>query len=184
MTSAHKHHKISIQYPSYKCLPEKSCLHCLRILIMSWLFKDPAVIIKEIISWLFKDPIITVAWLNFDHAQSNSKKWPEDWKDQIAPNEFFSLKKQLIKFSCTYKPLLFWKNLKEFLKLIQSYQDVPFLGPNSRLRHMKNKGMQQSHALHQNSEATDMWKAACHPSCRRVVACDNFFFFYSKTYKL
>ena len=38
------------------------------------LFKDPVVIMKEIMSWLFKDPIVTVAWLNFDHAQSNSKK--------------------------------------------------------------------------------------------------------------
>ena len=42
--------------------------------IMSWLFNDPVVIMKEIMSWLFKDPIVTVAWLNFDHAQSNSKK--------------------------------------------------------------------------------------------------------------
>ena len=41
---------------------------------MSWLFKDPVVIMKEIMSWLFKDPIVTVAWLNFNHAQSNSKK--------------------------------------------------------------------------------------------------------------
>ena len=32
---------------------------------------------------------MTVAWLNFDHAQSNSKKWPKALKDQIAPNEFF-----------------------------------------------------------------------------------------------
>ena len=36
------------------------------------LFKDPVVIMKEIMSWLFKDPIVTVAWLSFDHAQSNS----------------------------------------------------------------------------------------------------------------
>ena len=105
-TSTHKHH-IFIQYPSHKCLPMKSCLDCLRILIMSWLFKDPVVIMKEIMfwlfkdpivimkvimswlfkdpvvimkeimSWLFKDPIVTVAWLNFDHVQSNSKKWPK-----------------------------------------------------------------------------------------------------------
>ena len=42
---------------------------------MSWLFKDPVVIMKKIMSWLFKDSIVTVAWLNFDHAQPNSKKW-------------------------------------------------------------------------------------------------------------
>ena len=57
--------------------------------IMSWLFKNPnhilfkdlAVIIlimKKSISWLFKDPIVIVAQLNFEHAQSNSKKWPKD----------------------------------------------------------------------------------------------------------
>ena len=41
LTSTHKHHIISIQYPPHKCLPEKSCLYCLRTLIMSLLFKDP-----------------------------------------------------------------------------------------------------------------------------------------------
>ena len=50
---------------------------------MSWLFidpdhvqtvKDPVVIMKEIKSWLFKDPIVTVACLNFENSQSNSKK--------------------------------------------------------------------------------------------------------------
>ena len=75
-TSTHKQHITSIQYPSYKCLPEKWCLDCFRILIMSWLFKDPAVIMKAIVSLLFKDPIVTVTWLNFNHAQSHSKKWP------------------------------------------------------------------------------------------------------------
>ena len=40
---------------------------------------------------LFKDPISSgLAW--FDHAQSNSKKWPKGYKDQIAPNDFFSRK--------------------------------------------------------------------------------------------
>ena len=62
---------------------------------MSWLFKDPVVIMKEIMSWLFKDPIVTVARLDFNHAQSNSKKWPKKIKMK------FFLEKQL-KFSCTY----------------------------------------------------------------------------------
>ena len=112
MTSTHKHHIITIQYPPHKCLPEKSCLHCLRILIMSWLFKDPVVIMKEIMSWLFKDPI-NIDLAQFDHAQSNSTEWPQSWKDQI-------------KFSCTYEPLSFCKIFKKFLELIQSYEDVPF----------------------------------------------------------
>ena len=66
---------------------------------MSWLIKDPVVIMKEIMSWLFKDPIIIVAWINFDHVQSNSKKWPKKLK---LPQMNFFLEKQLIKFSCTY----------------------------------------------------------------------------------
>ena len=52
--------------------------------IMSWLFKDPnyvlfkdpVVIMKEIMSWLFKD-LINSGLAQFDHGQSNSKKWPE-----------------------------------------------------------------------------------------------------------
>ena len=40
----------------------------------------------EIMSWLFKDPINS-GLAQFDHAQSNSKKWPKGYKDQIAPNE-------------------------------------------------------------------------------------------------
>ena len=101
LTSTHKYHMISIQYPSYKCLPEKLCLDCLWILIMPWLFKDPAVIMKKK-QVLTKDPIVTVAWLNSNYAQSNFKKWPK--KIQLPQMDFF-LKKQLIKFSFTYQPL-------------------------------------------------------------------------------
>ena len=109
--------------------------------ITPWVFKGPnpnyywilsvqgyhAVIMKLVImkemSWLFKDPIVTVAWLNFDHVQSNSKKWPT-----IIQMKLF-LEIQLIKFSCTYDTLLFCKILKIFLEPIQSYEDVPFLVP-------------------------------------------------------
>ena len=45
------------------------------------------------------------------------------------PDEFFSKKKQLIRFSCTYWPLSFCKILKQFFGPIQSYEDVPFSGP-------------------------------------------------------
>ena len=58
---------------------------------MSWMFKDLVVIMKEIMSWLFKNPINS-GLAQFDHAQSNSKKWPEGKKDQIPQNEFFSQK--------------------------------------------------------------------------------------------
>ena len=43
---------------------------------MSWLFKDPVVIMEEIMPWLFKDPTNS-GLAQFDHAQSNSKKWPK-----------------------------------------------------------------------------------------------------------
>ena len=47
----------------------------------------------------------------------------------------FFLKKQLIKFSCTYWPLSFCKILKKFLEPIQSYEDVPFSGPKWPICH-------------------------------------------------
>ena len=59
---------------------------------MSWMFQDPVVIMKEIKSWLFKDPLVTVAWLNFDHTDSNSKKWP---KKILFPQMRFFLHKQI-----------------------------------------------------------------------------------------
>ena len=40
------------------------------------LFKDPVVIMKEIMSWLFKDPINSDL-AQFDDAQWNDKKWPK-----------------------------------------------------------------------------------------------------------
>ena len=43
---------------------------------MSWLLKDPVVIMKEIMSWLIKDPINS-GLAQLDHAQSNSKKCPK-----------------------------------------------------------------------------------------------------------
>ena len=39
-------------------------------------FKDPVVIMKEIMSLLFKDPINS-GQAQFDDAQSNSKKWSQ-----------------------------------------------------------------------------------------------------------
>ena len=40
--------------------------------------------------WVFQDPIVTVAWLYFDYAQSNSKKWPK--KIKLPRINFFSQK--------------------------------------------------------------------------------------------
>ena len=68
--------------------------------IISWLFKDPVIIMKEIMLWLFKDPINS-GLAQSDHAQSNSKKWLTAKKFKSPQMDFF-LEKQLIKFSCTY----------------------------------------------------------------------------------
>ena len=32
---------------------------------MSWMFKDPVVIMKEIMSWLFKDPVVIMKEIMF-----------------------------------------------------------------------------------------------------------------------
>ena len=65
---------------------------------MYWLFKDPVVIMKEIMSWLFKDPIVTVLWLNFDHPNQKVKNGLKAKKNKLLQMKFF-LKKQLLKFS-------------------------------------------------------------------------------------
>ena len=70
-------------------------------------------------SWLFKDPIVTVAWLSFDHAQSNSKKWPKKVK---LPQMSFFLEKRLIKVSCTHilAPFI----LQNFKKVLRAYPEL------------------------------------------------------------
>ena len=103
LISTHKHDITSIKYPSHKCLPEKSYLHCLRILIMSWLFRDPVVIIKEIIC-LRPDCLriqLTVAWLNLTMPNQTVRNSLKAKKTKLPQMNFF-LKKQLIIFSCTY----------------------------------------------------------------------------------
>ena len=85
----------------------------------------------EIMSWLFKDPTVTVAWLNFDHAQSNSKKWPKKIK---LPQMKFFFEKQLIKFW----PFSLCKIFKKFLERIQSYEVASFLGPKWSIGPKKN----------------------------------------------
>ena len=58
---------------------------------MSWLFKNPVVILKEIMSWLFNDPINSDL-AQFDNPQSNSKKWPKAKKIKLSQMNFFSWK--------------------------------------------------------------------------------------------
>ena len=78
-------------------------LHHLSTEIMSSLGKD-----------LSKDPISSDL-ARFDHAQSNSKKWPKGYKDQIAPNEFFSQKTTNKIFMYLLAPFIL-QNFKKILR--------------------------------------------------------------------
>ena len=69
------------------------------------LFKDPVVIMKEIMSWLFKD-LINRGLGQFDHGQSTVKNGLKAKK--ITLPQFF---------------------IKIFSELIQSYDDATFSGP-------------------------------------------------------
>ena len=69
----YKYHIILIQSLSRKCLLEKSCLHCLRILVMSCMFKDSVVIVREIMPWILRShwlrAILVFSWeLDFSQA--------------------------------------------------------------------------------------------------------------------
>ena len=90
---------------------------------MFWLFKDPVVIRKEIMPWLLRIQL-TVTWLNLTMPNQTAKNSLKAKKIEL-PKMRFVLKKQLIKFSCTYQPLSFCKMFtKKILELIQSYEDV------------------------------------------------------------
>ena len=117
MTSTHKHHTMSIQYPSHKCLPEKSYLDCLRILIMPWLYNNPVVIMPYCLR--------TVAWLSFGHVQSKGNQQPK--KIKLPKMNFFSRKATNKIFLYLLAPFIL-QNLKKFLESIQSYETVPFFG--------------------------------------------------------
>ena len=62
-----------------------------------------------------------MAWLNFDHTQSNIKKWLEKIK---LPQKKFFLKKQLKKISCTSWSLFLSKINKKTWEQIQSEEDT------------------------------------------------------------
>ena len=78
---------------------------------------------KEIMPWLLRIQL-TVNWLNLTMANQtviNSLKT----KKIKSPQMNFVFQKKLIKFSCTYQLLSFWKIfIKKFFELIQSYEHV------------------------------------------------------------
>ena len=114
-------HVIPVQYPPHKCLPKKSCLHSLRILIMSWLFKDP----------------VNSGLNQFDHPNQTVKHGLKAKKIKLPQMNPF-LEKQLIKFSCTYWPFLFCRILKKLLGPIHSFEEVQFSGPKRPNCHEQN----------------------------------------------
>ena len=69
-----------------------------------------------------------MAWLSLTMPNQTVKNGLKVKKIKLPQMNFF-LKKQLIKFSCTYWLLSFCKILKKFLEQIQSYEDVPISGP-------------------------------------------------------
>ena len=67
---------------------------------------------------------LTVAWLNFTMPNETVKNRLKAKKSKL-PQMNFLLKKQLIKFWCTYQPLSFCKIfMKKILELIQSYENL------------------------------------------------------------
>ena len=77
-------------------------------------------------SWLFKDPINS-GLAQFDHVQSSSKKWPKGYKDQIAPNYFFSQKTNKI-FMYLLTPFIV-QNFKKILGANPELWGCAILGP-------------------------------------------------------
>ena len=90
---------------------------------MSWLFRDPVVIMKEIMPWLFKDPISSgLPIQSYEDVSFSGPKYP------IYPQQSFLAQAIIITF--IYLLALFIvQNLKKFLQRIQSYGDAPLLGP-------------------------------------------------------
>ena len=75
-----------------------------------------------------------MAWLNLTMPKQTVRNGLKAKKIK-QPHMNFFLQKQLIKFSCTYWSLLFCKIFKKILRLIQSYEAVPFSGPKWPICH-------------------------------------------------
>ena len=89
-----------------------------------------------------------MAWLNLTMPNQTVKNSLKAKKIKLLQMNFF-LKKQLIKFSCIYWLLSFWKILKKFLGQIQSYEDMPFSGPKWPICHdQKNFGTNHCYYFH------------------------------------
>ena len=91
------------------------------------MFKDPVVIMKEIMPWLLRIQL-AVTRLNLTMPNQTVKNSLKAKKIEL-PQMNFVLVKQLMELSCTYELLLICKSfIKKILSLIQKYGNVPFLG--------------------------------------------------------
>ena len=81
---------------------------------MFWLFKDPVVIMKEIMPWLLRIQL-TVTWLNLAMPNQTVKNNLKGKKIEL-PKMSFALEKQHLSFCKIF--------IKKILELIQSYVDV------------------------------------------------------------
>ena len=81
---------------------------------MFWLFKDPVVIMKEIMPWLLRIQL-TVTWLNLAMPNQTVKNNLKGKKIEL-PKMSFALEKQHLSFCKIF--------IKKILELIQSYEDV------------------------------------------------------------
>ena len=122
-TSTHKHHIISIQYPSHKVYM-RNVPDCLRILIMSWLFKDSVVITKEIMSWLLNSGLA-----QFQPFPIKSKKSPKKIKLSLM-NFFLKNNKTLMYLSA----LFIVQNLRKVLRANPELRGCAIFGP--KIRHL------------------------------------------------
>ena len=123
-----KHHIISMQHPSHKCLPEKSCLQCLRILF------DHGQSNSKKRSKGLKNQIVPI--FHSAKFRKNSQSWSRVMRmrhfwTQNSPfvlNKIFLVRNIVITF--IYLLALFIvQNFKNFLQRMQSYDDAPILGP-------------------------------------------------------
>ena len=75
--------------------------------------------------WLFKDPIVTMAWLNFDHARSNSKN---SLKRSNYPKLFFFSKNTYKIFMYLSAPFIL-QNFKKYRRHDPELSGEAFFGP-------------------------------------------------------
>ena len=110
-----------------------------------WSQNDPFVLNKSfllqtiIITFIYLLALFTVQNLKNSYSRSKVMRISHFWAQNglFAPNKYF-FGKLLIFFSSTYQTLSLRKILKKFFQVMQSYEDVHFLGPKWPISSNKN----------------------------------------------